>query len=220
MTIVASDTFDGLGNNVQLNASRALDNGLGGSGSRNWINTGAYLLGDGADKLKGTANTQRGLVAMDAGGSYKARIRFNQGGGTSAITLAGHDTADSGASNRVAALLVGGNSLRVREAAAQNWGTGTDRATKAISAIGASTDYWLELEINATTKIATARVLNADLSVYDSVSYTFGALPGGTRWGPGFNANGNTGSFDSFVVEDLPAGSALLSILQHHGANA
>ena len=210
MAIIASDSFAGLGDNVTL-AGRTLDNALGGSGTRAWANiNSAEMVGNGAGQVRGVTNARNGRVELTGLGDCKIRTRFNQNGtATTNIVVLGRCTngADNGNANALYAFLVGGSSLRVREGVNQTWAAGTDRATKAITLIGASTDYWLELEIAGLA--VTARVLNdnggSPGTLYDEVTWNASALPSGTFYGLGYGLSGTSTLWDTFVAEETEA---------------
>jgi hypothetical protein len=207
MAVIASDSFAGLADGVSL-AGRTLDNGNGGSGSRTWASiSSANLVGNGAGQVRGTSNARNGRVQVPGLGSHRVRTRFTPNGSHSNLCVTSLCTngADNAATNALYALLAtSGTSLRVREGASQTWAGGTDRATKTITAIDVGKWYWLELEIDGLA--VTARVRNDDLSVYDEVSHTFGALPNGEFCGLGFALSGNAALFDAFVLDDLTGG--------------
>jgi len=207
MAVIASDTFAGLGDGVSL-AGRALDNGAGGSGSRSWSNiNSANLVGNGAGQVRGTTSARNNRVQITGLGSHKVRSRFTPNGSHSNVCVTSLCTngSDNGSTNAIYALLgTSGTILRLREGVNQTWAGGTDRAAKTITAVDVSRWYWLELEIKDL--VVTARVLNDDLSVYDEVSHTFGALPTGAFCGLGFALSGNAALFDAFVLDDLTGG--------------
>ena len=209
MAVIASDSFAGLGDNVTL-AGRTLDNALGGSGTRAWANiNSAEMVGNGAGQVRGVTNARNGRVQVTGLGNHKVRTRFTFNGSYSniCVTTLCTNGVDNGTTNAIYALLAtSGTSLRVREGVNQTWAGGADRASKTITAPSTSGYYYLELEVNGLD--VTSRLLNDDLSVYDSVSYTFAALPTGQFCGLGFGLSGNAALFDDFLVEDLEGGAA------------
>lgn len=207
MAVIASDTFAGLGNGVSL-AGRTLDNGDGGSGTRTWADiNSSNMVGNGAGQIRGTNNYRNNRVQVTGLGTHRLRTRFTFNGSYSNICLTTLCTngTDNGTTNALYAVLESGTSLQVREGVNQNWSGGTNRASKTIAAPATSGWYWLELTVEGL--VVTARVLNDDLSPYDQVSHTFGALPAGQFCGLGFALSGNAALFDTFVVDDMDGGA-------------
>ncbi|WP_019014166.1 hypothetical protein [Elioraea tepidiphila] len=207
MAVIASDTFAGLGDGVSI-AGRTLDNGDGGSGTRTWADiNSSNMVGNGAGQIRGTNNYRNNRVQVTGLGTHRLRTRFTFNGSYSNICLTTLCTngTDNGTTSAIYAVLgSSGTSLQVREGVNQNWSAGTNRATKTITAPATSGYYWLELTIEGL--LVTARVRNDDLSLYDEVSHTFGALPSGQFCGLGFALSGNAALFDNFVVDDMAAG--------------
>lgn len=204
MTILTTDTFAGLGTSVL--DGRTLDNGNGGSGTRTWFRPsgGTGLQGDGAGAIVGTGAGDAGFVSLST--IKKARIQVDPNGATNNLVVYGlHDGV--GSPTCIAVILVGGQtSLRVSSFAA---GSRTDHATLGITAPG--TTFWLELEYSGLT--VTARVLNNDTSIRNTVSHTFGSLPSGTYWGFGFYLDGNAAKFDNWLADDGAGGDTTVPTL-------
>ena len=212
MAVIASDTFGGLGDGTSL-GGRTLDNGAGGSGTRAWASiASANLVGNGSGQVRGTSNARNNRVQIAGLVNHKIRARFTPNGSHSSICLVSRCTngENNGGSDPFDALYAvlasSGTSLIVREGVNQGWAAGSNRASKTITAVDVGGWYWLELEVNAL--VVTARVLNDNLSLYDEVSHTFGALPAGTFYGLGFALSGNAALFDDFLIEDLEGGGA------------
>jgi hypothetical protein len=207
MTVIASDTFAGLGDGVSV-AGRTLDNGNGGSGTRTWADiNSSNMVGNGAGQIRSTNNYRNNRVQVTGLGTHRLRTRFTFNGSYSSICLTTLCTngTDNGTTNALYAVLsANGTALLVREGVNQNWSGGTNRASKTIAAPATSGWYWLELTVEGL--VVTARVLNDDLSPYDQVSHTFGALPAGQFCGLGFALSGNAALFDTFVVDDMDGG--------------
>lgn len=207
MAVIASDTFAGLGDGVSL-AGRPLDNGNGGSGTRAWASiSSADMAGNGAGQIRGASNFRNGRVQVAGLGNHRLRARFTFNGSYSNIcltTLCTNGESNGTTSALYAVLSANGTALRVREGVNQNWSAGADRASKTITPPNVSGWYWLELAVEGL--VATARLLNDDLSLYDEVSHAFSALPSGQFCGLGFALSGNAALFDDFILDDM-AGS-------------
>lgn len=204
MAIIIDDNFAGVTDNTQI-TGRTLNNAAGGTVSANWDIAGTIsLTGNGTTEVDSGGNANaRSSVNLSGSSPVKARYRFDPDGGTSNILLFGLRTVTGTTSgNCVTALLVSHTSLRIRESISQNVTSGTDRATLTVTAPG--TTFWLELEFVGLN--CYARILNADLSVRNEVTYTFSSLPTGDNWGGGFGGGGTTGQIEAFIVEGASGG--------------
>lgn len=95
MAIIASDDFTGIANGASI-SGRTLNNAIGGSGTRSFETNGtAALLGNGANALKADSSAGWSNVAVGIQ-NYKARVKFDPSGGTSAIQLTGRKGVASG----------------------------------------------------------------------------------------------------------------------------
>lgn len=206
MAVIASDDFAGVGTGSL--SSRSLNHALGGAGSFPWVTAGAAsLYGDGSNQLVSLANINaRNAVDLSSIAPRKARVRLDPQAATSQVCLFAKHNNPSGTGNYVTLLLASSmTSLRVREGVAQTLPAGSDRASLTITA--PTVPVWLELEIDGL--VATARVLNNDLTVRNTVSHTFTAIPSGGFWGFGMASSGSAGLWDDFIVEDGAAADTL-----------
>lgn len=206
MTIIASDSYaSGLTAGQSL-TGRAMDNALGGSGTRNYVvftPSGVGLLGTGSGAVYGVNALAVSLV--DAPTAKMARVRRDPLAATSNMVVYGC-TTNAATGERIAALLIGGNSLRF--STFNSSGTRTDRVSLAIPSLPVPAGCFIELDWRDPTALC-ARILNSDGSVRNETTpwnatangYT---LPIGTLVGYGFFQGGNTGNFDDFIIEDGP----------------
>ena len=208
MAVVASDDFDGLGTSNLT--GRTLNNALGGSGSRSWVNGGGSTLeGNGSGGIVESSSTTGANIVSVSGDNYRARVRFDPSSATSSLALYGNRSSTGTAGTGVlVGLGTSHTNLTIREMTSGITGT-TTHATQSVTAPG--TTFWLELEIDGNDVVG--RILNNDLSVRNTVSYTFGTVPSGQYWGFGFYQAGFTGVFDDFVIEDLAGGDVTAPVL-------
>lgn len=193
-----SDSFSSLSAAASLNG-RTLDNKLGGSTALTWYATQVegYTGGDAVSNY-GVQRTDLPF-AMDG----KARQAFVLTGTDKNFVLFGKGTVASRHFNCYGAMLVGNNVLRIYEFDSSGAAVGgTYVATKSITSLGTLTPYWLEFE--QVGKQVVARVLNFDLTVYDSLSYT-GTERTGTCWGVAeyFATNPAASYWDDFAFFEL-----------------
>lgn len=214
MSVIASDGFGGVGTSGIKD--RTFDNSQGGAASVSWSGTNAgSFIGNGADAV--VAANASSLALAPSAAAKKARIRVDPNGGASNMCL--WAMRDDGAWNTGTGMLLLLVNLTSLRASSLSSGSRTDHQSLTITA--PTGVFWMEVEIDTTTKTLTCRILNSDTSVRNTVSHTFTTLPsGGNFWGPGMYQDGNTGIFDNFILDDGAAGDVTAPTLTSATATA
>lgn len=211
MAILGSANFNGLNLDDALGVHvTTLDNGLGGSGTRNWVSTsGAYIGSDGANRIYDRGSGSRAMVSLGASANIRTRVVVRFAGGGS-LALVGRMTNYDGSDFTGVRVVVGNstalNSLKIQTT--DSGGSGTDQASDTFATLSTNTDYQLALQ-------AVGNAVSADLFAADGttlikhLTHTLGSPLSGAYWGMQYPGDTNSnGKFDNYIIEDPVSAAA------------
>ena len=192
-----SDDFNRVKNIQALSSTLLVSNDFGGYESVYWSTSGNAMFGDGLGTVGSNNPGANACVLLSPISDSRTRILFYPDGGVSnmAVVARSETTSLTGNTSIVAVLQNDHTTLTIRDCTG---GSLVDRANLTVTPPGVP--FYLELEIEESTKTATARILNTDFSVRNSTSAVLPVLPTGNYYGFFFYQSTATGRFDDFAI--------------------